>query len=92
MDAETLTMSLCRWVYLIEGAFSLVCALAIWFGMPSDVRKAYFLNEEERKVMQIRHVERLAYMGEDKLSWEEIRLAFTDMKVWLSYVHRHLAS
>ncbi|CAG9981782.1 unnamed protein product [Clonostachys byssicola] len=72
-----------RWVYIIEGAFSIVCALAIWFGLPSDVRKAYFLNKQEREVMEIRHEERMSYMGKDEFSWEEIRLAFTDPKVWL---------
>lgn len=79
-----LTRYIGRWVYIIEGAFSVVCALAIWFGMPNDVRKAYFLNEEDRKVMEIRHLQRLSYMGADEFSWEEIRLAFTDIKVWLS--------
>ncbi|KAI0198960.1 high-affinity nicotinic acid transporter-like protein [Astrocystis sublimbata] len=73
-----------RWVYLIEGAFSLICAVAIWFGLPTDVRKAYFLNEEDRKVMQVRHEQRLAYMGEDKLDWNEVKLAFTDPKVLLA--------
>ncbi|KAI0480765.1 major facilitator superfamily domain-containing protein [Xylariaceae sp. FL0804] len=74
-----------RWVYLIEGAFSIVCALATWFGLPTDIREAYFLDEEERKVMQVRHEERLAYMGEDtgRLDWNEVKLAFTDPKVWL---------
>lgn len=52
--------------------------------MPNDVRKAYFLNEEDRKIMEIRHLQRLSYMGADEFSWEEIRLAFTDIKVWLS--------
>ena len=70
-------------MYIIEGAFSAICVLAIWFGLPNDVRKSYFLNEEERKVMQIRHEQRKAYMGVDEFSWEEIRLAFTDFKVWL---------
>lgn len=51
--------------------------------MPNDVRQAYFLNEEDRKVMEIRHQQRMDYMGQDVFSWEEIRLAFTDIKVWL---------
>ncbi|KAL4786832.1 MFS general substrate transporter [Aspergillus varians] len=72
-----------RWVYLIEGAFSILCAFAIYFGLPSDPRKAYFLNAEERQVMEVRHEQRLAYMGSDKLDWNEIKLAFTDPKVWL---------
>ncbi|KAI5459153.1 major facilitator superfamily domain-containing protein [Mariannaea sp. PMI_226] len=73
-----------RWVYIIEGAASIVCVFAVLFGMPTDIRKAYFLNAEERKVMEYRHEKRTAYMGEDVLSWEEIRLAFRDAKVWLN--------
>ncbi|KAF4458068.1 major facilitator superfamily transporter [Fusarium albosuccineum] len=33
--------------------------------------------------MEIRHQQRLAYMGADVFSWEEIKLACTDTKVWL---------
>ncbi|KAI0383984.1 high-affinity nicotinic acid transporter-like protein [Hypomontagnella monticulosa] len=73
-----------RWVYIIEGTFSILVTFAVWFGLPSDVRKAWFLNEEERSVMEIRHHQRLSYMGEDKLDWNEIKLAFLDPKAWLS--------
>ncbi|KAL3459101.1 putative MFS transporter [Aspergillus heterothallicus] len=73
-----------RWVYLIEGAFSILCAFFIFFGLPSDPRQAYFLNAEEREVMEIRHQQRLAYMGSDELDWNEVKLAFIDLKVWLS--------
>ncbi|KXH67929.1 major facilitator superfamily transporter [Colletotrichum salicis] len=73
-----------RWVYLTEGAFSVVCAFAVWFGLPSDVRKAYFLNEEERVIMDMRHQERLDYMGSNELDWNEVKLALLDPKTWLS--------
>ncbi|KAL4899235.1 hypothetical protein BDW74DRAFT_183978 [Aspergillus multicolor] len=72
-----------RWVYLIEGAFSILCAAAIFFGLPDDPRTAYFLTPEEKSVMQTRHQQRLSYMGSDTLDWREIKLAFTDPKVWL---------
>ncbi|KAJ0323948.1 hypothetical protein COL5a_008064 [Colletotrichum fioriniae] len=74
-----------RWVYLIEGAFSVTCTFAVWFGLPSDVRKAYFLSEEERIIMDMRHQERLDYMGSDELDWNEVKLAFLDPKTWLSF-------
>lgn len=35
--------------------------------------------------MQVRHEQRLAYMGSDELDWNEIKLAFLDPKVWLRY-------
>ncbi|UQC90789.1 major facilitator superfamily transporter [Colletotrichum lupini] len=73
-----------RWVYLIEGAFSIICAFAVWFGLPSDGRNAYFLSDEERVIMDTRHQERLDYMGSNELDWNEVKLAFLDPKTWLS--------
>ncbi|KAL0765509.1 hypothetical protein CaCOL14_011733 [Colletotrichum acutatum] len=73
-----------EWVYLIEDAFSVTCAFAVWFGLPSDVRKAYFLSEEERVIMDMRHQERMDYMGSDELDWNEVKLAVLDSKTWLS--------
>jgi len=71
---------------LIEGALSIVCGLAIFFGLPKDPRKAYFLNKEERMIMDIRHEQRLSYMGSEEFDWGEIKIAFLDPKVWLWYV------
>ncbi|KAK1526580.1 major facilitator superfamily transporter [Colletotrichum paranaense] len=44
-----------RWMCLIKGAFGITCAFAVWFELPSDVRKAYFLSDEERVIMDMRH-------------------------------------
>ncbi|KAK8213606.1 hypothetical protein M8818_002910 [Zalaria obscura] len=73
-----------RWVYIIEGIFSIIVAVIVWFGLPNDPSNAYFLNAEEKHLMQIRARQRAAYMGSDDFSWEEIRIAFKDPKVYLS--------
>ncbi len=75
-----------RWVYIIEGIFSILCVFAVWFGLPRDIRKAYFFTADDREVMELRHRERLAYLGSDEFDWNEIKLAFCDVKVWLWYV------
>ncbi|GJN74808.1 hypothetical protein PLICBS_008901 [Purpureocillium lilacinum] len=72
-----------RWVYIIEGIFSILCVFAVWFGLPRDIRKAYFFTADDREVMELRHRERLAYLGSDEFDWNEIKLAFCDVKVWL---------
>ncbi|KAK4198090.1 major facilitator superfamily domain-containing protein [Triangularia verruculosa] len=41
-----------RWVYIIEGIFSILIGLLIWFGLPNDPTNAYFLNEREKEMMQ----------------------------------------
>lgn len=52
-----------RWVYIIEGIFSVVVALVVWFGLPTDPGTAWFLNEEERSMMRCRDMQKKEYMG-----------------------------
>lgn len=75
-----------RWVYIIEGLFSFVCALIIWFGLPNDPSNAYFLTDEEKWMMSVRNEQRRKYMGSEKFSWEEMRIELRDPKVYFSSV------
>lgn len=72
-----------RWVYIIEGIFSIVVAVAVWFGLPNDPSNAYFLNDKEKRMMQIRAAQRAQYMGSEEFSWEEIRITLKDPKLYL---------
>lgn len=78
----------CRWVYIVEGIFSIIVAAMVWFGLPNDPSKAYFLNAREKESMQHRAVQRAAYMGSEEYSWDEIKIALADPKVYLRYVLR----
>ncbi|OJJ32725.1 hypothetical protein ASPWEDRAFT_42737 [Aspergillus wentii DTO 134E9] len=75
-----------RWVYIIEGLFSIICAFLIWFGLPNDPENAYFLSDEEKWMMRVRNEQRRKYMGSEEFSWEEIRIAATDPKLILSAI------
>lgn len=76
-----------RWVYsIIEGLFSVVVAVAVWFGLPNEPERAYFLNEHERELMRIRAEQRAQYMGDEKFSWDEVIITLRDPKMWLRYV------
>lgn len=72
-----------KWVYIIEGVFSILVAVVVWFGLPNNPSRAYFLNEEDRHLMDIRAAERAHYMGSEEFSWAELKIAFTDPKVYL---------
>lgn len=72
-----------RWLYIIEGIFSIVCAFAVWFGLPNDPGQAWFLNAEEREMMRCRAAQREKYMGSDKFDWAEVRIAFRDPKLYM---------
>lgn len=73
-----------KWVYIIEGLFSIVIAALVWFGLPNDPSNAYFLNAEEKEMMQVRAAQRKAYMGSEEFSWEEVKIALVDPKVYFS--------
>ncbi|KAK1139228.1 hypothetical protein N8T08_001158 [Aspergillus melleus] len=75
-----------RWVYIIEGLFSIICAFLIWFGLPNDPANAYFLTDEEKWMMRVRNEQRRKYMGSEEFSWEEMRLALRDPKLMFSAV------
>ncbi|PLN80636.1 MFS general substrate transporter [Aspergillus taichungensis] len=75
-----------RWVYIIEGLFSIVCALLIWFGLPNDPANAYFLTDEEKWMMRVRNEQRRHYMGNEHFTWEEMWLALRDPKLAFSAV------
>jgi MFS family permease len=73
-----------RWVYIIEGIFSFLVAPVIWFGLPNDPSNAYFLTDEEKRMMKVRAVQRAQYMGSEEFSWDEIRIGLADPKLYLS--------
>ncbi|PQE30231.1 major facilitator superfamily transporter protein [Rutstroemia sp. NJR-2017a WRK4] len=73
-----------RWVYIIEGIFSVVVAVVVWFGLPTDPGQAWFLNAEEKEMMRLRAIQRQKYMGSEKFSWEEFRIELKDPKLYMS--------
>lgn len=70
-------------MFIIEGLFSIFCAAVVWFGLPNDITKAYFLNERERELMKIRREQMSAYNGSDEFSLEEIKIAAKDPKIYI---------
>lgn len=72
-----------RWVYIIEGVFSIVVAFIVWFGLPNDPSNAYFLNDREKELMRIRSEQRAQYMGTEDFSWDEVFIELRDPKLWL---------
>lgn len=73
-----------KWVYIIEGIFSILIGFAVWFGLPSDPSNAYFLNAEEKRMMKVRAAQRAQYMGSEEFSWSEILIELKDPKLYLS--------
>lgn len=73
-------------MYIIEGLFSMVVAIWIWFGLPNNPATAYFLNEEEKWMMQVRNEQSRHYLGPKKFTWDEFWIEVRDPKLYLRYV------
>lgn len=74
-----------RWLFIIEGAFSLVIGILCWASLPKAADEAWFLKPEERQLMKDRRLKDIAYTGvPEKFSWSHCKLAFTDVMVWVA--------
>ncbi|KAH8821931.1 retrograde regulation protein 2 [Xylogone sp. PMI_703] len=76
-----------RWLYIIEGLITIVFATSCFFLIPKNFETAYFLNEEDRKIMRLRAEQSEVYSGGDgHFKFSELKLALSDAKVWCNAV------
>lgn len=69
---------------IIEGIPTVLLGVAIFFIMPNDPESAYFLNEDEKRLMVVRHGR--AYgntTSAQQFSKQDMMKAFKDWKVWI---------
>lgn len=85
-------LSAWRWLFIIEGAISFVLGVACWATLPKSAEHAWFLGPEERQLMEDKRRRDFIYKGESKLSWADVRLAFTDPVVIMAGVCLFCAS
>ncbi|KAH7322459.1 major facilitator superfamily domain-containing protein [Stachybotrys elegans] len=73
-----------RWLFAIEGAMTIIFVPLFWFSFPKSPTEAWFLTEEEKKMMQARYDNDPNWGHEDKFSWSECFKAFADPK-WYAF-------
>jgi len=78
-----------RWIFVIEGLFTILCAVFTYLMLPNDLRTASFLTQDEKD----HAVARLSGLlsggtgrkeAEERFSWSEVRRAFAYPLVWLT--------
>lgn len=73
-----------RWLYILEGIITIFFAGACLFLVPKNYQTAYFLNDEDKKIMAIRAELSESYSGGDgHYKKKDIMLAIKDTKTWL---------
>lgn len=79
-----------RWIFIIEGLFTVVCAVFAYWMLPNDLGTASFLSEEERllAIQRLRGVENGVSSSEhevhEKFSWREVRRGAFSPQTWLT--------
>ncbi|KAL2378146.1 hypothetical protein RJZ90_006226 [Blastomyces dermatitidis] len=75
-----------RWIFILEGAVTVVAAAVSKFFIPDWPETAKFLTEDERKIL----IHRLATESEnsrmDRLDKPAMKRAFTDVKIYLGII------
>jgi len=74
-----------QWIFIIEGAITVVVGLVSFFLLPDTPDKARFLNEEEKSYIKAKLKEDGAIGSEeaDSFSWSEVIKAFTSLHILL---------
>ncbi|KAK0445887.1 major facilitator superfamily domain-containing protein [Armillaria borealis] len=68
-----------RWIFILEGAFTVAWGLMSYFLMPRDAMAARFLRPAEREYV----ASQVAESGGERFEWREVRKAFVAPHVWI---------
>ncbi|KAK0504489.1 MFS general substrate transporter [Armillaria luteobubalina] len=68
-----------RWIFILEGAFTVAWGVMSYLLMPRDAMAARFLHPAERKYVASQVTE----SGGEKFEWREVRKAFIAPHVWI---------
>ncbi|EME85510.1 uncharacterized protein MYCFIDRAFT_88541 [Pseudocercospora fijiensis CIRAD86] len=79
-----------KWLFIIEGAVTIVIAIVCFFILPNFPRTTTWLTEEERQLAVWRLQEDIGVddwvNSEEQSFWHGMFLAFKDIKVWILMV------
>ncbi|KAK8222118.1 hypothetical protein M8818_000288 [Zalaria obscura] len=69
-----------RWIMIIEGLPTFVLGIVCWWYLADDPETAFYLTEEERRMMLVRRGRQLGQT--DVFDWADVRKGLKDWKIW----------
>ncbi|TFL05178.1 major facilitator superfamily transporter [Pterulicium gracile] len=75
-----------RWLYLIEGVFTVFCGLVFFFLLPDNYEHAWFLNRADKDLMKARKAHETLYQGKEEFEWSQVHRCFRDYKIWINAI------
>lgn len=77
-------MSDCFRLYIIEGALTILVGACCVFLIPKNFEQAYFLNEDDKRIMRRRAEDMEAYSGgKGHYTMTDVKAAVQDIKTWI---------
>lgn len=74
-----------RWLFIIEGAPSCLCAIIAFFVFPDFPETAKWLSAEERE-MAVERIKGESSLGHAKITWKEAKQTLLDWRLYLHYL------
>ncbi|PVH99822.1 MFS general substrate transporter [Periconia macrospinosa] len=83
-------LSAWRWIFVIEGIFTMMVGVTVFLVLPNNITTAKFLQDDERAAA----LQRLTGVDngtgntelEEKFAWSEVRRAIASAQTWLSAI------
>ena len=74
-----------RWLFIVEGILSIAIAGLLWAGMPDNAASAWFLSDDDKKLMVLRYEKHVRYMAlNETFDKSEIWRTLKDPKIYIS--------
>jgi len=73
-----------RWLYIIEGAITIVVGIGAAFAIADHYEDARYLTERERFIMRVRQAKAEAYSRDEGFSWPEFKKYIRDPMIYVS--------
>jgi MFS family permease len=73
-----------RWIIIIEGIPTVILGIAIWFWFADTPDTAFYLNDEERKLMHLRMSRQIGHTkSSDLMHKKDVYAGLKDWKIWV---------
>lgn len=73
-----------QWIFIVEGALTILLAVAAFFLIPGSIEATSWLTSQEKQVVQhyIAHDGNLRIPMDDSFDWDYVKAAFLDWKLY----------
>jgi len=79
-------LSAWRWLFVLEGIPSCLCAFMVFFCLPDYPERASWLSPEEKAVAAHRLLLEGSKGDDSSMTWQDVRATLTDWRLWGHYL------